>query len=151
MAELRDLVFALRPKSLERDGLATTLAEHVDGVRRVHGGAIKVQMDGRDQLRLRLDQEEALLRIAQEALHNAVKHAPGSAIEVSLADGPAGVRLTVRDHGPGFDQAALPRTRRTLGLTTMQERARAIGASLEVVSQPGRGTTVIVLVKRQRG
>jgi len=151
MAELRDLVFALRPKSLERDGLATTLGEHVDGVRRVHGGPINVQMDGRDQLRLRLDQEEALLRIAQEALHNAVKHAPGSAIEVSLAVEPAGVRLTVRDNGPGFDQAALPRTRRTLGLTTMHERAKAIGANLQVISQPGRGSTVIVLLKRRRG
>ena len=151
MAEVGDLVFALRPKSLERDGLAATLGEHVEGVRRVHAGPIKLQMDGRDQLRLRLDQEEALLRIAQEALHNAVKYAPGSAIEVSLAVESAGVRLTVRDQGPGFDPAALPRTRRTLGLTTMHERARTIGANLQIVSQPGRGSSVIVLVKRRRG
>jgi signal transduction histidine kinase len=151
MAELRDLVFALRPKSLERDGLATTLSDHVEGVRRVHGGPIRLRVDGRDQLRLRLDEEEALFRIAQEALHNAIKYAPAAAIEVSLADGPAGVRLTVRDHGPGFDPAALPRTRRTLGLTGMQERARGIGAALEVASRPGHGSTVSVLVKRPHG
>lgn len=151
MAELHDLVFALRPKSLERDGLVTTLSDHVEGVRRVHTGPIRLRVDGRDQLRLRLDEEEALFRIAQEALYNAVKYAPGAPIEVSLADGPIGVRLTVRDRGPGFDRAALPRTRRTLGLTAMQERARAIGAALEVVSAPGQGCTVSVLVKRPHG
>lgn len=149
LGELRELVFALRPKSLERDGLATTLSEHVDGVRRVHDGPIRLHIDGADQLHLRLDEEEALFRIGQEALHNAVKHAPGSAIEVSLADGPIGVRLTVRDHGPGFDQAALPRTRRTMGLTTMRDRARAIGAKLELTTHPGQGSTVSVLVKRR--
>jgi signal transduction histidine kinase len=148
MDELRDLVFALRPRSLERDGLVVTLTDHVGGVQRIHGAPIRLRIDGGDQLRLRLDEEEALFRIAQEALHNAIKYAPASAIEVSLADAPAGVRLTVVDHGPGFDQSALPRTRRTLGLTAMQERARAIRAALEVTSQPGQGCRVSVLVKR---
>jgi signal transduction histidine kinase len=148
MAEVGDLVFALRPKSLERDGLSVTLRDHVEGVRRVHGRAITFRTDGSDQLRLSLDEEDALFRIAQEALRNAIKYAPASPIEVALADGPTGVRLTVRDHGPGFDRAALPGTRRTLGLTAMHERAKAVGAALEVVSEPGRGCTVSVLVKR---
>jgi signal transduction histidine kinase len=149
MAELRDLVFALRPRSLERDGLVVTLTDHVDGVQRVHRGPIRLRIDGGDQLRLRLDQEEALFRIAQEALHNAIKYAPASPIEVSLADAPIGVRLTVVDHGPGFDRSALPRTRRTLGLTAMQERARAIRATLQVTSRVGQGCRVSVLVKRR--
>lgn len=148
MAEVGDLVFALRPKSLERDGLSVTLREHVEGVRRVHGRAITFRTDGSDQLRLRLDEEDALFRIAQEALRNAIKYAPGSPIEVALADGPTGVRLTVRDHGPGFDRAALPGTRRTLGLTAMHERAKAVGAVLQVASELGQGCTVSVLVKR---
>jgi signal transduction histidine kinase len=148
MAEVGDLVFALRPKSLERDGLSVTLRDHVDGVRRVHGRAITFRTDGSHQLRLSLDEEDALFRIAQEGLRNAIKYAPASPIEVALADGPTGVRLTVRDHGPGFDRAALPGTRRTLGLTAMHERAKAVGAALQVVSEPGRGCTVSVLVKR---
>jgi signal transduction histidine kinase len=86
--------------------------------------------------------ELALLRIAQEALHNALRHAPGARILLCLEQDGREVRLTVRDQGPGFDPGALPRTTRTMGLATMRERAAAVRGQLAVDSTPGSGTTV---------
>ena len=142
--ELRGLVFALRPKSLERDGLAVTLLDHVEALRHTHGLDISVEADA--DLGLALDDEQELLRIAQEALQNAVKHGRGAAVRVIVRRQRGAVVLTVRDEGPGFDPAALPRTVRSHGMTTMRQRARALGSELSVQSAPGQGTVVSVRV-----
>jgi signal transduction histidine kinase len=136
LQELRQLVHALRPKSLERDGLPSTLTDHADALRR--GGA-DVQVDVDPVARLSLDEEHAL-----EALNNAMRHAPGAAVQVSLRRTGNATVLRIRDEGQGFDPGALRRTRRSLGMSTMRERAAQIGARLEVQSEPGTGTTVIV-------
>lgn len=141
LQELRGLVHALRPRSLERDGLAATLADHVEALRT--SGA-RVTVDAAEGIHLPLETEHALLRIAQEALHNAMRHASGSSVRVTLRAGAKTLTLRVRDDGPGFDPAALPRTRRGMGLATMRERAHEIGARLEVRGRPGAGTTVTV-------
>jgi signal transduction histidine kinase len=143
--ELRGLVFALRPKSLERDGLAVTLLDHVDALRRTHHLDISLEADDVD-LGLSLDHEQELLRIAQEAMHNAVKHGGGAAVRVLLRRKGNTVTLTVRDQGPGFDPDALPRTVRSHGMATMQQRARALGSELSVRSAPGKGSVVSVRV-----
>jgi signal transduction histidine kinase len=143
LQELRGLVHALRPKSLERDGLAATLEDHADALRT--SGA-RVVVSAAAGARLPLETEHALLRIAQEALNNAMRHAPGAAVRVTLRAGTRAVVLRIRDDGPGFNAAALPRTPRGIGLTTMRERAHEIGAELDLRSQPGAGTTVTVTV-----
>ena len=74
LQELRGLVHALRPKSLERDGLAATLADHAEALRT--SGA-RIVVDAAEGVHLPLETEHALLRIAQEALNNAMRHAPG--------------------------------------------------------------------------
>ena len=143
LQELRGLVHALRPKSLERDGLAATLSDHAEALR-VSGA--RVVVDAAEGVRLPLESEHALLRIAQEALHNAVRHAPGSSIRVTLRAGARTVTLRIHDDGPGFDPAALRRTRRGIGLATMRERAQEIGARVDIRSREGAGTTVTVSV-----
>jgi signal transduction histidine kinase len=143
LQELRGLVHALRPKSLERDGLAATLSDHAEALRT--SGA-RVVVDAAEGVRLPLESEHVLLRIAQEALHNAMRHAPGSSIHVTLRAGTRTVTLRVHDDGPGFDPAALPRTRRGMGLATMRERAEEIGARLDIRARAGAGTTVTVSV-----
>jgi signal transduction histidine kinase len=149
LRELRGLVHALRPKSLERDGLAVALAAHLEALQRTHGVPLVLEAD--DDLGLTLEQEHGLMRIAQEAVHNAVRHGGGAEVRVRLRRG-ASVELRVSDRGPGFDSEMLPRTVRTLGMSTMRERAEALGARLEVVSAPGRGCTVRVRVPvRRRG
>ena len=107
---------------------------------------MRVVVDAADGIRLPLETEHALLRIAQEALHNAMRHAPGSSVRVTLRTGAKTVTLRVRDDGPGFDVAALPRTRRGMGLATMRERAQEIGARLDIRARPGSGTTVSVSI-----
>src|SRR5258708_35162426 len=101
LSEMRGLVYALRPKSLERDGLAATLTDHVDALRRSHQVDIDMRIQGKPQLAF--DQELALLRIAQEALQNSLKHGAGAPIEVGLRHRKAGTELVVRDTRPGFD------------------------------------------------
>ena len=148
LREMKALVYAVRPKSLERDGLEATLRDHVEALRRSHGAAIELRVQG--ELRLSPSQQLALLRIAQEALYNALRHAPGARIQVTLEQAADEARLAVRDRGPGFYPAALPRTRRTMGLATMRERAAAVRAALELDSAPGRGTEVRVRLRTPR-
>jgi signal transduction histidine kinase len=144
LSEMRSLVYALRPKSLERDGLAATLTDHVEAVRRSHQADIEVRIQGKPVLAF--DQELALLRIAQEALQNSLKHADGARVEVVLRHRKAGTELVVTDHGPGFDAEDLPRTLRTMGLATMRDRAADIHASLSIDSHADAGTEVRVFL-----
>jgi signal transduction histidine kinase len=88
--------------------------------------------------------QEALLRIAREAVLNAVRHGDASRIRVQLADGPE-LRLCISDDGRGFDVAA-PTTPGSRGIVGMAERVRAIQGELQIDSQPGHGTSVTVTV-----
>jgi two-component system sensor histidine kinase DegS len=89
------------------------------------------------------DVELALFRIVQEAVSNAVKHAQASMIAVSL-DLTGGATAVVADDGVGFDPSSRQIRERHLGITSMEERAAAIGASFKIDSAPGAGTTVTV-------
>ena len=142
-AELRALIFELRPPALERDGLQEALRKHVDVLRRVDGAPIElaISCDGR----LPPSLEEGLHRIAQEALHNAVRHAHAGRIDVRLGRDGARIRLEVRDDGVGFDPENGLLRAQHLGLTSMQERAAELDAQIELISAPGAGTAVLVV------
>jgi len=142
VGELRSLVFELRPPAIDTEGLGAALAKHVAVLRRVHRLEIDLEVSGRVRLRPEIDEE--LFKIAQEALQNALKHAAAGSLEVRLDEGDDAVALRVRDDGVGFDPDAPARRSFSLGLTSMEERARAIGATLEIVSAPGQGTTISV-------
>ena len=83
-----------------------------------------------------------MFRIAQEAVHNALRHADAKRIEVGLDARNGRLVLTVSDDGAGFDPAAPALRARRLGLTSMEERARALGGALTIDSRPGEGTRV---------
>ena len=142
--ELRGLIFELRPPALGDDGLAATLRKHLDVVSRAHG--LRVSLSATGDERLPEDVERELFRIVQEAVGNAVRHARGSALEVTLHYGDDVVAASVRDDGVGFDPAARAVRSRHLGLTSMRERAAALGGKVVVESSPGNGTTVRVEV-----
>jgi signal transduction histidine kinase len=91
--------------------------------------------------------EENLLRIAQEALTNVIKHSEGTTATIELDYGPQNVALQITDNGRGFDQekSAGP-SQGHFGLLGISERAKRLGAELSVSSEPGRGTTVRIQV-----
>jgi signal transduction histidine kinase len=145
LEELRSLIFELRPPELERDGLLGTLRKEVEVVARTHGTHIELSVepgftsDGGDS-----DRELTLLRIAHEALHNAVRHAKADHVTVRLAGEPDKLVIEVSDDGVGFDPHAPDVRSRHLGLTSMEERARESHGRLQIRSAPGQGTTVRV-------
>jgi signal transduction histidine kinase len=136
LTELRALIFELRPESLEREGLVGALERQVASVRARHGLEVSVELG--EEPDLSQPAKEALYRVAQEALQNAVKHARAQTVRLLLESGGAEVRLLVADDGRGFDpRQDFPGH---LGLQSMRERAAAVGGSVEIDSAPGAGT-----------
>ena len=146
LGELRELIFELRPASLEDEGLAATLRKEVDVLRRVHGRAIELRIAGSADCAPEAEGE--VLRIAQEALNNALRHAEAERIELRMEARDGRLIVTVADDGIGFDPEDRGLRARRLGLTSMEERALALGGTLNVVSRPGEGTTVTLEVPR---
>jgi signal transduction histidine kinase len=136
LAEMRALIFELRPESLEREGLVAALERHAAAMEARHG--IAVHADLAEEPDAPLAVKEALYRIGQEALQNAAKHARAHSVELALEVAAGELVLRVGDDGRGFDPAGeFPGH---LGLRSMRERAAAVGGSLEVDSAPGGGT-----------
>jgi signal transduction histidine kinase len=145
MEELRSLIFELRPAALADEGLAATLRKHIGVLRRVHDQDIALHVAGTPRLNGSADGD--VFRIAQEAVNNALHHARASRIDVGLDARNGTLVLTVDDDGIGFDPAAPALRARRLGLTSMEERARALGGALRIDSRPGEGTRVRLEVR----
>lgn len=143
LAEMRALLFQLRPVALEEEGLVEALRRHIESLQRRDGPALAFAAVGGDE-RMPLPVEEALFRVANEAVGNALKHAHARNIGVTLETRDGVATLTVRDDGRGFDPAAHQAQPGHLGLPGMRERAAHIGATLTIESLPGAGTTVAV-------
>jgi signal transduction histidine kinase len=144
MEELRSVIVHLRPAALESQGLAEALATHVEVLRRVHAREIALAVEGDAPVAAAIEGD--VFRIAQEALHNALRHAGASHIAVTLCCDPGRLQLVVHDDGIGFEPTAPGLRSRSLGLTTMAERARAAGGTLTIESAAGAGTTVRLAV-----
>lgn len=144
--ELRAVVVGLRPVDLAGDGLAMALRKQADLLDRVHDAS--VSFCGCAVAGLSAAQQEAAYRIAQEALHNALRHSSPSVVRIELCEQDGSVVLAITDDGTGFDADGEPNANvtRRLGLASMRERAHAIGGRLTVTSRPGRGTTVRLAV-----
>jgi signal transduction histidine kinase len=143
LAELRALIMGLRPADLERDGLAGALAKQVEMLRRVHAVDIALTIEpAQPPPDVGADRDAGVLRIAEEALHNAVRHAAAEHVSVALTGAGAETVLTVADDGVGFDPDDPAVRSRRLGLTSMEERAVELGGRLVVSSRAGAGTTV---------
>ena len=147
--ELQAAVLELRPASLDEDGLATTLRKQVEVLDRAYrtGAGPRLEYAQDHPPELPPAQEAVVLRVAQEALHNAVRHAGARTVRVSLTgDGGTGARLEVADDGAGFDTAAVLGGGGSLGLRSMLERACSVRGTATVESTPGSGTTVRLAV-----
>ncbi|MFF4478123.1 GAF domain-containing sensor histidine kinase [Streptomyces sp. NPDC001520] len=138
--ELRSAVVELRPAALDEDGLVATLRTQVQVLDRAHSAQVTFACHG--VRALPAAQEGAVLRVAQEALHNALRHADARQVDVTLTRHGQGARLRVTDDGRGFDPSAVRRAGRHLGLVSMRDRAGGVGGALAVESAPGKGTVI---------
>ncbi len=142
LAEMHALIFELRPESLVTEGLVAALTKQVEVLRARY--KLTVEADLADEPDLSLEKKEALYRIAQEALHNIVKHARASSVVLRLARQEKEVLLEVRDNGRGFDPTGpFPGH---LGVRSMRERVTKIGGTLSIESAAGQGTCIRVRV-----
>ncbi|MEV0128228.1 sensor histidine kinase [Dactylosporangium sp. NPDC050688] len=152
LSDLRGIIVRLRPETLVGAGLATALRRIVDALHFAPGtGAVPpgwgLQLDAEPAVSPQV--EEALYRIALEALGNAARHAGASQVTVRLAGDDTRVVLEVVDDGVGFQPggsdggpAGAPGRAGRLGLRSMRERAELVGGTLDVMSAPGAGTVV---------
>ncbi|RVU14517.1 GAF domain-containing protein [Streptomyces antnestii] len=138
--ELRAAVVELRPAALDEDGLVATLRTQAQVLDRAHSAHVTFDCSGIRALPAA--QEEAMLRVAQEALHNALRHSGAEHVAVTLDKRGAGAVLRVTDDGRGFDPRAVRHAGRHLGLVSMRDRSSGVGGLLTVESEPGKGTTI---------
>jgi signal transduction histidine kinase len=149
LQEARRSVLALRPDQTRRGGLSLALAQLAE--RSTVTGRAKVSFEGEAiATGLPPEHEHALLRIAQEAVSNAVRHAHPKSVRIVLQEEQKDWELGVIDDGEGMTDLPEHHANQGFGLTNMRERAHAIGGYLLLESAPGAGTRIRVrLPKRQ--
>jgi NarL family two-component system sensor histidine kinase LiaS len=137
--ELNVLIHEMRPAALEGKGLAAALRDYAaDWARR---SEIPVEVHVRGERETPLEAEQALFRVAQEALANVAKHSGAQNAEVDLLYDAESLTLRVSDDGGGFDPAKVPGE--GFGLQSMHERLARLGGRVDIVSAPGGGTQVV--------
>lgn len=142
LAEMRALIFELRPESLATEGLVAALNRQVAVLHARY--RLIVETERADEPDVSLEVKQALYRIAQEAFNNIVKHARASTVVIRLTQQEHEIILEVRDNGKGFDPAnPFPGH---LGLRSMQERAAQVNGTFTMKSAPGQGTCIRVSV-----
>jgi signal transduction histidine kinase len=138
LAEMRALIFELRPDALVDQGLVAALERQTKALQARH--KLDVETDFCREPELPLVVKECLYRVAQEALNNVVKHAQANRVEVRLQKKAEAIILEIEDHGLGFEpQQEYPGH---MGLQSMQERLLKLEGSLAVKSKPGDGTRI---------
>jgi len=148
LIEARRSVFALRPQLLEEGSLQSTLHSLIAQIRTAAmDTTLYYEIEGA-VYSLPAEVESNLLRMGQEALTNAIRHANADEIRVQLVYDRDQVCLRVRDNGQGFGVGSIPSSE-GFGLLGMSERAERIGAQLTIRSQPGQGTEIIVTIDRE--
>jgi PAS domain S-box-containing protein len=144
MAEMRILLLELRPEVMDKTELKTLLKHLIEAAQ----GRKRIQVDfaveGPD-VELPRDTHIAFYRIAQESIHNVLKHSQATELSAHLAQQENRVVLTVNDNGEGFDPN---QSFAGLGLVSMRERAAAVGGTLEILSEPGCGTRIRAIWQR---
>ena len=142
LAEMRALIFELRPESLQTEGLVAALGKLVNALGARH--QLEVTLEACDEPDISIEIKESLYRIAQEAMNNIAKHARASHVDVRLINADGQLLLSISDDGAGFDTSAeFPGH---LGMHTMRERAEKVGGRFTIESASDAGTRIRVQI-----
>jgi signal transduction histidine kinase len=142
LAEMRALIFELRPEVLEKEGLAAALRKQVEALEVRH--KIKADFSSNNEPVLPFSSKQTLYRVAQEATHNIVKHAKATYVNMSLQQQGDCTRLVISDNGIGFDTTQ--EFTGHMGLKSMRERTLSLGGNFEIISSLNEGTTLKIEV-----
>lgn len=143
---IRDFIFDLRPMMLDDLGLVPTVKRYLDSYREKSGLQVSLNITGAER-RLESVCEVMLFRGLQELLGNIRNHAQATQVRISLDTDDSRVRVVVEDNGKGFDlDPVLQERQKNVGLSTLRERLESLGGQLEIDSQIGQGTRVIMEV-----
>ncbi|MEW6531142.1 MAG: PAS domain-containing protein [Thermodesulfobacteriota bacterium] len=142
---VRSISYSLRPSTLDRLGLETTIREYCADFSKRNGIKVDFFSSSMRGLTLDFDTEINLFRLVQEALNNVKKHAKARTVTVKLQGSSSRVTASIEDDGKGFAvhkeiRSAL--TQRKMGLWSMEQRARLLGGKLRIQSKPGRGSHI---------
>jgi signal transduction histidine kinase len=138
LAEMRALIFELRPESLEQEGLISAIRKQAEAAQARHGFTVRISLAAEPDVPLAA--KEALYRIVQEALQNVAKHARARSVQLALELLETEVSLRITDDGRGFDaNRSFPGH---LGLRSMRERMAGVGGDLEIESSRAGGTSI---------
>lgn len=140
LSEMRTLIQEFREHAITENGFISALKNHA--ALRLTRDELNVDLQLDETLKFSETTGETLFRIAQEALNNIVKHAGTRNAFIELTREMAYACLTIRDHGKGFDMSAIKDRAGHVGFSSMEERAKELGAVLSIQSTPGQGTVV---------
>jgi len=143
--EARQKVWDLRSPALEELGLPGALREFLNQITPASRVPCDFAVTGREH-RYRPDIEEHLMRIAQEGVNNAIRHAHASEVRLRISYYDHGLRLRVSDNGQGFDLESASAKTDHWGLKNIRERAEEVGAEWKITTAKGRGTEIEVCV-----
>ena len=145
LAEIRKIIFDLRPMALDDLGLAPTIRGVLDVFREEYGLFTEVAVIGKER-RLEAHIEIGIFRVVQEALNNIIKHAQASSAKVRIEFAAAGVTVLVEDDGKGFEMTEGELPSGHYGIMGMRERMQLLNGKLSIKSAPRRGTRVMISV-----
>jgi signal transduction histidine kinase len=147
--EIRHMLFTLRPLILESQGLVAALEQLAVKVEETHGRHVELDLDPDAAKRLNRETQTVLFFIAEEAINNARKHAEAEHVWVRLRSVSGEVILDVQDDGVGFNVGSVDANygqRGSLGMVTMRERTALVSGRLQIESEEGKGTRLIVRI-----
>lgn len=143
--DVREAIFNLRTPVSSGGGLMGSIREYLSEYKTYYGLDTCMDMEDEDLIEINPEQAAQLLRIIQEALVNVRKHAEANKVRITCQPAGAQVCVIIEDNGRGFALDQIPGAdKQHFGLQIMRERAESVGGGLELDSQPGHGTRVIV-------
>ncbi len=147
LADVRRIIFDLRPMTLDDLGLIPTVRRYIGDSKDKYGLDVNLQIFGKER-RLEPSIEVALFRAVQEAINNIGKHAQARSVVVKVEMLPHQVTIVVRDDGRGFDleKVLADKARDSLGLISMRERIELISGQFSIQTAPGEGTRITIVV-----
>ena len=148
LSELRALLYQLRPRTIQENGLVPALSQYIDAVEKREEIKCELQVDASEQILG--DYAVALFRIAQEGINNVLKHAETDKVSIKISYRDRLVEMVIEDAGVGYDLNALSKSE-GMGLQIMRERVEMLKGDMQINSTPGKGTKIKVSIPYQGG